>query len=598
MSEVTLVIVESPSKAKTISKILGKDYLVRATVGHIIDLPKKSSGNNIGVNLTESSGFQPTYEIMPDKKAVVDAILDAAKQCDNIILASDPDREGEAIAYHLQELLKDLGKPIKRAEFNEITKKGIKKGIDNLRDVDVNLFYSQQSRRVLDRIVGYTVSPVLSRRFKNTKLSAGRVQSVALKMIVEREREISQFIPKEYWVISAVISSEEGNFKAVYEKRPGEQEEAEDISNKILKSSLSISTVDNKVVEKKPSPPFNTADLQKAASAKLRFSADRTTKVSQTLYEQGLITYIRTDSYRVSDEAMSDVRDYISKKYPSLLSRDENKYISDDGAQDAHEAIRPSDISVLPESVTGHPDNSRLYRLIRDRFLASQMLPIKTAVSKYTVSAKYNSEEFILKASGKVLLDEGWGKIYSPEKEDTKTDSQLPRMEEGQEVKALSSNFERKETKPASRFNDGTLIDELKKRGIGRPSTYSAIITKLTERKYVKKDGHSYKPTEIGDFIYDSLNKRFSFMSYDFTLDIERELDMVAEGKISYEEVIKKFFTRFKDETAGLRVELGGASLYTERCPKCKSSTIIRESAFGKFAGCINFPDCDGKINL
>lgn len=589
MSDLTLVIVESPSKAKTISKYLGKDYIVRATVGHIIDL-SKGRGSDIGVDI--ENGFKPKYSDMADKKDVIASIVSSAKSAKDIIIASDPDREGEAIAFHVYEKIKNLGKPIKRAEFHEITKQGIKRGLDNTRELDKNLYDAQQSRRVLDRIVGFMVSPYLIKKM-NDKLSAGRVQSVALRLVVDKEREIEAFVPEEYWNVNATLSSGE-KFVANYPGKIKSQDQADAITADLKDSDYSVLSVTGKEQKRNPPTPLNTADLQKAASSRFKFSADRSMKTAQSLYEMGAVTYIRSDSYRCSPESIQAIRDYLEGKGLEVPAKP-NEYKSKDASQDAHEAIRPTDPTLHPDAFVGPPDQTRLYRLIWERFTASQMKPALYDTVSVNIEAK-GSDTHTLKANGKSLKYKGWLEVLA-DTEKSK-DNILPVMRQGDSLSLVAPKVKclKKSTKPPARFNDGSIIDELKKRGIGRPSTYAAIITKITSRKYIKKIKNHFEPTDTGKTVVDDLVKHFSFMSYDFTASMESQLDKMAVGDVDYESVMKTFYKPFRTEFQKAK-NSGGRDTGIE-CPECGSPTVLRHSQYGYFAGCISYPDCRGVVGV
>lgn len=590
MSELTLVIVESPSKAKTISKYLGKEYIVRATVGHIVDL-SKGRGSDIGVDI--ENGFKPKYADLKDKKDVIAAIVSSAKSAKNIIIASDPDREGEAIAFHVYSKIKDLGKPIKRAEFHEITKSGIKRGLENTRDLDTNLYDAQQSRRVLDRIVGFMVSPYLIKKL-NDKLSAGRVQSVALRLVVDREREIEAFIPEEYWNITAQLSNGE-SFTANYSSKIKSQEEADNIKKQLSTSDFTVKSINASEQKKNPPYPLNTADLQKAAAVRFKFSADKTMKTAQSLYEQGAVTYIRSDSYRCSPESIEEVRKFIlSQGYE--VPESPNVYKSKDASQDAHEAIRPTDPGLHPSVYVGNPDQTKIYKLIWERFAASQMKPALYDTVSVVIDAKNKEKNHLLKANGKSLKYKGWLDILADT--DKSKDTILPVLGQGESLSLVAPKVKclKKETKPPSRYNDGSIIDELKKRGIGRPSTYAAIISKITSRKYITKVKNHFEPTETGKAVIDDLVKHFSFMSYDFTALMENQLDKMALGEIDYLSVMKSFYKPFREEFQ--RAKNSDGKDAGIECPICGSQMIVRHSQYGFFAGCISYPDCRGVVGV
>ncbi len=584
------MIVESPSKAKTISKYLGKDYIVRATVGHIVDL-SKGRGGDIGVDI--ENGFKPKYADIQDKKDVIASIVSSAKSVDKIIIASDPDREGEAIAFHVYEKVKKLGKPISRAEFHEITKAGIQKGLDNLRELDAHLYDAQQSRRVLDRIVGFMVSPYLIKKMGD-KLSAGRVQSVALRLVVDKEREIEAFVSEQYFNISASLSNGK-QFEAAYPGKITSEDAAKEIKKELDKAKYKVLSVVGKEQKRNPPTPLNTADLQKAASVAFKFSADRSMKTAQSLYEQGAVTYIRSDSYRCSPESIAEIREYLLAQGFEVPA-EPNSYKSKDASQDAHEAIRPTDPSLHPSLFVGTDDQSKLYKLIWERFTASQMKPALYDTVSVTINAStVSGKDHTLKANGKVLKYKGWLEVTADT--DKSKDTVLPVIKNGDVLKLVSPvNLEKKSTKPPNRFNDGTIIDELKKRGIGRPSTYAAIITKITSRKYITSVKNHYIPTDVGKNVVDDLVKHFSFMSYDFTAQMEDQLDKMSLGEIDYESVMKMFYKPFREEFGKAR-NSDGKDAGIE-CPLCGSNMTIRHSQYGFFAGCVSYPDCRGLVGV
>lgn len=590
MSDLTLVIVESPSKAKTISKYLGKNYVVRATVGHIVDL-SIGKGGDIGVDI--ENGFKPKYADMADKKDVIASIMSSAKTAKEIIIASDPDREGEAIAWHVYNKVKKLNKPIKRAEFHEITKAGIKKGLENIRELDKHLYDAQQSRRVLDRIVGFMVSPYLIKKLGD-KLSAGRVQSVALRLVVDREREIEAFNPEQYWTLDSTLSNGE-KFVASYPDKVRDEKKAKDLKKDLESATYTVDKVTAKEQKRNPPTPLNTADLQKAASSRFKFSADRTMKTAQSLYELGAVTYIRSDSYRCSPESIEAIREYIKSQGYDVPYKP-NEYKSKDASQDAHEAIRPSNPSMDPDSFIGNDDQVKLYRLIWERFTASQMNPALYDTVQVSIKATGGKKNHYLKASGRTLKYKGWMDILA-DTEKSK-DTMLPLMREGDTLKLVAPKVKlnKKSTKPPARYNDRSIIDELEKKGIGRPSTYAAIITKITSRKYIEKKKNHYEPTSIGKQVIDDLVEHFSFMSYDFTALMESQLDKMSIGEANYESVMKAFYKPFRAEYQKAKNSDGKDAGID--CPICGSKMVVRHSQYGFFAGCVSYPDCKGLVGV
>lgn len=582
-----LLIVESPSKARTIKKYVGPDFMVRPTVGHIIDLVTGSLGVDI------ENGFKPKYAILPDKKDVIQSLKDAARAASEIYIASDPDREGAAISFHVASVLKEFGKPIRRIIFNEITKKSITKAINNPGELDQDLYDAQQARRVLDRIVGFTVSPYLSHKL-NDKLSAGRVQSVALRLIVDREKEIEQFVPEEYWDITVNLAK---SIKAKsIQASPVQKITTEPIAKKTveeLKASTYI--VSNVSAETKPRAvcaPLTTSKMQQDAAAKFKFPADKTMKLAQSLYEAGHVTYIRSDSLRCSADSVEAARAWLTANGHEVPDQP-NAFQNKDAAQDAHEAIRPTDINISFIPGTSD-DEQRLYSLIRAKFLGSQMKPALYDTVVVTIKASKGHE---LKAEGRVQKYAGWLAVCGEFEKITK-DVLLPPLVKGDYLVLVPPNvtFEKKETKPPSRYNDGTIIKELEKKGIGRPSTYAAIIAKISDRKYVTKTSKSFEPTELGRKVVEDLQGKFSFMEYVYTARMEEQLDLIAEGKLTYKDMLQEFYDPFRKEFQQAR---GSDGTETDiPCPTCGGKTIVRHSQFGFFAGCIRYPDCKSAVGI
>lgn len=588
----SLVIVESPGKVKTISKILGSEYTVRPTVGHIIDLDKGRGGGDIGVNI--EAGFVPRYVVMPDKKDKIKAILDAARTADEIYVASDADREGEAIAFHVAGELKKLNKPMKRIEFNEITKKALLHAIANPRDFDQNLFDAQQARRVLDRIVGFMVSPYLSRKLGD-KCSAGRVQSVALRMIVDREEEIEAFVPDVFYNISGTFEKYKTKFVAKYPRRVEKEDEAKQIKADLdAAKQFEIAKLDTKQLVRKAPAPLTTSMLQQEASTKLKFKAERTMKAAQALYEAGLVTYIRTDSTRNSDESIAAVRDFIAAE--GFETPDSpNEFKNKDASQDAHEAIRPTDVKNRPEKAALDGDNQKVYELIWRFFVASQMKPAVFDVVKANVQADTGH---VLVAEGKILRSPGWLEVAKPFVKKDK-DVVLPQLSLGDRVSLVPPGIklEKSQTKPPPRYTEASLIAELERKEIGRPSTYAAIIGRISVRKYVKSTTKGFLPTELGRTVTHDLKDAFTFMDYMYTADMEKKLDKVADGKLDYLTMMSEFWGEFQKEFQEARNHQG---MKTDLpCPKCGSETVVRKSKYGFFAGCVKYKaGCDGIVNI
>jgi DNA topoisomerase-1 len=605
----SLVIVESPAKAKTINKYLGSDYSVKASLGHVRDLPKKG----LGVDLKNE--FEPTYEIIPGKEKVIKELKAAAKLVESIYIATDPDREGEAIGWHLSEELGSKKRKIFRVMFNEITQKAIKEAFRNPGVIDSKLVDAQQARRILDRLVGYKISPLL---WKNVRrgTSAGRVQSVALRLIVEREREVRAFVPKEYWSLTANLSGHNPPpFDATLQKFLGKNLEIENEaqSQEILKhlenARFLVDSVKKTEKKRNPVPPFITSKLQQEASRKLRFSVKKTMMIAQKLYEGielgsegsvGLITYMRTDSTRVSDDALADVRSYIDNSFGAdYLPEKPVFYRSKKGAQDAHEAIRPTSTAYNPDEIKHYlgPDEYKLYKLIWQRFLASQMKP---ALFDQT-SVEILAEKYMFKATGSVLKFDGFLKVYAEGKdekdeEDEELEHKLPVLTEGEILRLNKLLPEQHFTQPPPRFTEATLVKMLEEKGIGRPSTYATILTTIQDREYVVKQEGKFSPTELGFVINDVLVASFAdIFDIQYTARMEEELDEIEEGKIAWTEALREFYGKFEVDlkTAGERMGVIREPEPTdEKCEKCGSPMVIRWGRHGRFMACSAYPEC------
>jgi DNA topoisomerase-1 len=625
-----LVIVESPAKAKTINKYLGKDYLVKASIGHIKDLPSKGLGVDVEHN------FEPTYELIPDSKKrnnkkIVAELKKAAKEADAIYLAADPDREGEAICQHLAEEIvpKRPAKPAYRVMFNEITKRAVNAAFEHPRQIDENLVDAQQARRVLDRLVGYKVSPLLCRTIGG-RLSAGRVQSVALRMVVEREREIEQFIKTEYWTIGANLSSKlppafDSRLLKIDEqtvKTSGfdqdlkkneilvkDQAQAGDIVAEAKQQSFVVNDVTTKERKRNPVPPFITSKLQQEASRKLGFAVKRTMMVAQKLYEGvelgdegsvGLITYMRTDSTRVSDTALGEVREYIDRQYGAdYLPEKAVYYRSKKDAQDAHEAIRPTEVSRTPDSLAKYlkPEELKLYRLIWQRFVASQMMP---AVFDQT-TIDIQAGRFVFRATGSVQKFDGFLKIYQ-EGRDEKADEDeeersLPLVEKGETLKLNSITPEQHFTEPPPRYTEATLVKALEEKGIGRPSTYAAIMSTIQEREYVEKIQSRFHPTALGKTVNDLLiDGGFDdLFNESYTARMEEELDEIEEGKIRWTKALREFYDKFEGDLKQFQryiKDIKEKNVPTDEvCLKCNTPGMVQKwGRFGPYLKCLN---CD-----
>lgn len=584
----TLIIVESPAKSKTINKYLGSDYIVLPSFGHMFDL-QSSKKYPWGVDVKDN--FRAEYDVLPDKVNQLKTIRAAANKADLILIASDPDREGEAIAWHLAEALKDTGKPIKRVLFHEITKKSILESVKKPREIDKNLFHAQQARRIIDRIVGYSVSNFLKfTKLSEHTVSAGRVQSVALKLIGEREYEIQSFKPETYFTVSAILDKDGKLFEAKYSGKIND----EDTANKILtsvKTGLTISDLEISKKTKNPPPPFDTASLAANSSAVLGFNSAKTMQIAQSLYEKGLITYMRTDSFRISDDAIIQARDLL-KEFTYKIPGKPNVYGASAGAQDAHEAIRPTDCFQKPETLYASVDEKKLYELIWKRFLACQMTP---AIYDATTISYKTKDNYEFKTHGRILNDPGWLNIMQ-DIEDKSKDIELPSMSKKEKFIPIEAATAKKQTKPPSRFTEKTLIEELKKRGIGRPSTYATILSKIQEREYVEKKKESFVPTEIGLKVLEELNPHFSFMNYDYTANMEVNLDHIGAGEISYVDMMADFYSDFDEELKTAKNSFRRKSDIV--CANCGKETFKITKDQISYIYCIDFPDCKFKTTL
>ena len=602
-----LIIVESPAKANTIKRFLGGNTKVVASMGHIRDLPKSKMGVDI------EHDFEPEYINIRGKGDLIKALKKDAKDAKQIYLATDPDREGEAIAWHLAHILGIPEDSVCRVTFNEITKETVKESMKKPRKIDMNLTNAQQARRVLDRIVGYKISPLLWKKVK-PGLSAGRVQSVAVKLIVDRENEIRNFVPEEYWNIYATLLDEKSKkeFEAKFYGKDGKKidlhkkEEVDEILANIENGKYIVTNV--KLGEKKrtPAPPFTTSTMQQEASRKLGFSLKKTMSVAQGLYEGvkipekgtvGLITYMRTDSTRISEEAREAAKEEITKTYGNAYY--ENRYYKKSSeAQDAHEAIRPTYINISPESIRTSLtlDQYRLYKLIYNRFLASQMAP---AVFD-TINVDIDVNKYNFKASGQNLKFKGFMVLYVEGNDSNENDDEnvmLPMLEAGQEVKKKKLNPKQSFTEPPARYTEASLVKELEAKGIGRPSTYSPIITTIIERRYVEKDKKQLVPTELGEVVNKLLIENFSdVVNVEFTAKVENEFDDVASGKEEWKQVLRDFYPQFEQEVEKVDKELEHVKLEDEvtdvKCEKCGRNMVIKIGRYGKFLACPGYPEC------
>jgi DNA topoisomerase I len=613
----SLVIVESPAKAKTINRYLGSGYTVKASMGHIMDLPKKE----LGVDLDDN--FKPKYIMIPNKKETIQALKTAAKGSDSIYLAADPDREGEAICFHLRELLDSKKTKFYRVLFNEITREAIQEAFKHPQEIDAHLVDAQQARRVLDRLVGYQVSPLLWDKVKRG-ISAGRVQTVALRLIVEREREIQAFVKKEYWTIAAHLQGKNPPaFEARLTKFQGkdleisDQAAADQHRTALEKASFSAQSVETKERRKYPVPPFITSKLQQEAVRKLHFTAKKTMMLAQKLYEGvdlgqegavGLITYMRTDSTRVADSALESVRDYIRKTYGDpYLPESAIRYKTKKGAQDAHEAIRPTSMERSPEAMRSYlsADEIKLYKLIWQRFVASQMNPAIFDQTTITIAA----DDYLLRATGSVEKFKGFRAVYEegrddkPEEDDEEAKTRLPEVEQGEALDLLKLLPEQHFTEPPPRYNEATLVKILEEKGIGRPSTYATILSVIQNRDYVEKVQGRFFPTELGMVVNDLLVKSFAdIFDVAYTARMEEELDEVEEGKLTWTKALGDFYKKFKKDLRLAEREmqdLKGEGIPTDvKCEKCGKPMVIRLGRNGQFMACTGYPECDGTSDL
>ncbi|PIZ16152.1 type I DNA topoisomerase [Candidatus Desantisbacteria bacterium CG_4_10_14_0_8_um_filter_39_17] len=634
----SLVIVESPAKVKTINKFLGPDYLIKASMGHIKDLPRTELGIDV------DNGFKPKFVVIKQRKKTVKEIVQAAKTAKYIYLATDPDREGEAIAFHLATEINSKkvdSSRVKRVTFNEITKEVVSAAFANPGQLDINKIEAQQARRILDRLVGYKLSPLLWRKVKRG-LSAGRVQSVAVRIICEREEEIEKFKPEEYWTITARLEGiNPPPFLAKLEKSPAGKKikiENETESKKILGElqGATYTVVNLKKEDKKkfPSPPFITSTMQQEASRRFRFTTTRTMNIAQALYEGisvgeegpvGLITYMRTDSVRVAQEAQNMARKYIRQNYgENFLPPGPPQYKSKKSAQEAHEAIRPTSIYREPEKIKQYlnPEQYRLYKLIWERFLASQMKPATLEVRTIEIEAR----QYLFRATGTVVKDKGFmaaydsvvprcnvgvgsgrdcsdtnssGRVYSAEaeEEETKEEQQLPAVKKGEVLKLLELIPKQNFTMPPPRHTEASLVRIMEEKGIGRPSTYAPTIQTIQGRRYVAKEKGKFYPTELGKIVNELLVNNFPLIiDVKFTADMEEELDEVEEGKLSWIKVVGDFYQPFSETLQEAQMKIKKVKreekLSGEMCPKCGSPMVEREGRFGKFFACSGFPKC------
>ena len=606
-----LVIVESPAKARTIEKYLGGDYRVVASMGHLRDLPT----NNLGVDI--ENDFEPNYQPVKGREDVIEDLKKSAKKAGTVYLATDPDREGEAISWHLKELLELPDEKARRVTFNEITKNVVQNSIRNPRDIDQDLVDAQQARRILDRIVGYKLSPLLWRKIRKG-LSAGRVQSVATRMVIDRENEIRAFVPEEYWYLYATLSAATGeSFRASFfgtaEKKQElrSEKEVEEICAAVEGKPFTIQSVKHGKKERSPSPPFITSTLQQAASRHLGMTPRRTMSIAQQLYEGvdiagegtiGLITYMRTDSLRLSEDALAAAGDFIKSHYGERYYYGKpRRYKTGSNAQDAHEAIRPSIPSLTPEqvksSLTG--DQYRLYRLIWGRFTASQMA--NAVYDNMTIDARCG--DYIFRANHSELNFAGYTDVYRDDEEEGEESGKgkkpLPELKEGEEVALHKLDREQNFTTPPSRYSEATLIRAMEEKGIGRPSTYAPTISTITAREYVVKEGKYLRPTPLGETVTGLMEERFpDIVDVKFTARMEESLDKVEEGKEDWKKLLRDFYASFSVSMDSAETALQGVHLKVpdevsnEICPNCGRNLVFKSGRFGRFLACPGYPEC------
>ncbi len=591
-----LIIVESPTKSKTLEKFLTKEYKIVSCYGHVRDLPKSKIGIDISKN------FEPQYTIPTKAKKTINELKKTAEKADVVFLATDPDREGEAISWHLAHILGPQKKELKRISFHEITKEAVNQSLQNPGEININLVNAQQARRVLDRLVGYKLSPLLWKKIM-MGLSAGRVQSVTLKFIVDREREIQNFKKQEYWTIKAILNKEKEFFSAELFEMDNKsltkfsienKEQAEEIKKQLEKQDYFVDQIKNQEIKKKPFAPFITSTLQQEAYKKARFSAKLTMRIAQQLYEKGLSTYHRTDSYNLSQQSIQQAKQFIISNYGQQYWQENIFKSKNKNIQEAHEAIRPTTANETPQSLQKKLDKKQLvlYSLIWQRFIASQMSP--AIINRISITIKTQPENFKLRASGQSIKFDGFLKVY-PLKMEEKT---IPNFNLKDKLKLKEIINEQHFTQPPPRYSEATLIKTLEEKGIGRPSTYAPTISVIQERNYVlKNEEKKFYPTDIGIIVSDLLTNHFSqIIDVDFTAKMEKNLDDIAEGKMQWKSVVSDFYYPFEKTLKEKEKEINKKEL-TEKetdeiCEKCNAKMIIKIGRFGKFIACSNYPDC------
>ncbi len=607
-----LVLVESPSKAKTIEKYLGKGYKVAATVGHIIDLPS----NKLAVDLEH--GYKPEFSVMDGKKKVINSLKKKVPKKGKVYLAMDPDREGEAIAYHVVNALELKDDDYKRITFHEITKDAVNDAIKKPGKIDDDLVQAQFARRVLDRLVGYKVSGILWKKMWYG-LSAGRVQSVALRLIVERELERRAFDPKEYWDVDSVfidVEDKSRKLKAdLYKKnnkkyKPKTKDEVDGLKKELKGNRFKVAKIKSRKRKRKAYPPFTTSTLQQAGNNVLGFSSKKTMAIAQKLYQAGFITYMRTDSVNLSKKALKGIRSNIKKNYGDEYLPKKANYFKNKSrlAQEAHEAIRPTsfDKDLKSEIKKLGKDNWRLYDLIYKRTLSSQMKPRIMKIITVILENEEGKDKYKFKATAAEVLFDGWKTVYKSSKSDSSSEDiqLLDKIDEKDIYLCDKINGEQKFTKPKARYTEASLVKTLEKYGVGRPSTYASIISTIIARKYVEKDGKSLKPTDIGEVVNEFLKDNFSrLVDFEYTAKVEEDLDSIAEGKVKYEPFIESQFKPLMEEIDDVKDNVKKEDVVVleksdEECPKCGDEMVVKIGRYGKFLSCAKFPDCDGIKSL
>lgn len=604
----TLVIVESPAKAKSLGKFLGKKYTVKASMGHVRDLPK----SQFGVDVQE--GFKPKYITIRGKGDIIKELKSATKKVDKVLLAADPDREGEAIAWHLANVLNIDKQDPCRIEFNEITKQAVQEAVKRPRPVDQSRVNAQQARRILDRLVGYNLSPLLWRKVKKG-LSAGRVQSVAMRLICDREEEIQAFIPEEYWsLLAKLVKGKNSTFEAKLHKIDGDkakisnEDQIKQILSDLQEETFQVGNVTKREKKRQPAVPFITSSMQQEAYRKLNFTARKTMMVAQQLYEGldlgkegpvGLVTYIRTDSTRISETAEKEAGDYIAERYGKEYVPSEKRRMAPKGrTQDAHEAIRPTSVIKEPDSIKKFltQDQYKLYKLIWKRFVASQMSPAIIDTTSVDVTAG----KYIFRATGSIIKFAGFMKVYiegRDDEEDTSEGNTLPELKKGDKVKAHSLVPKQHFTQPPSRYTDASLIKTLEEKGIGRPSTYAPIVDTILKRGYIIRENKNFYPTELGVIVVDLLKNYFpNIIDVEFTADMEKKLDSIEDGDVNWVQILEDFYSPFGElltvaekEIQQIQVE---DEVTDEICEQCGRNMVIKMGRYGKFLACPGFPEC------